>query len=75
MSCPACWLDDHMEITAEMVLHLCGLKNIDRPAIYLFPKLLVCMDCGFARFTVPKAQLELLVATPLSGRLTMAAAG
>jgi hypothetical protein len=43
-----------------MVFHFSGRQNLDRPAIFLFPKVLVCLDCGFSRFTAPEADVALL---------------
>jgi hypothetical protein len=63
MSCPACALDNQKEFSAEMVVHLGGLRNIDRPGVWIFQNLLVCLDCGFAQFMVPKSELALLAAT------------
>jgi hypothetical protein len=75
MSCPLCVSDNQVEFSAEIVVHSSGLKNIDCPAVYVFPKLLVCVSCGFSQFTVPKAELAVLASdSPNSGRLTMAAA-
>jgi hypothetical protein len=33
-----------------------GLENLDRPGV-LVPKVLVCLDCGLARFTTPEDAL------------------
>jgi len=76
MSCPACRLDNQMEFSAEMMVHLGGIKNLDNSGVVLFPKVLVCMDCGFSQFTVQKAALAMLASdSPTSERVTMAAAG
>jgi hypothetical protein len=40
-----------------MCIHLLGLENIDKPAVWLFPELLVCLDCGAAEFAVPETEL------------------
>jgi hypothetical protein len=37
-----------------------GLKNIDKAAVFVFPELIVCLDCGIAEFVVPEAELRLL---------------
>jgi hypothetical protein len=47
------------EFPSEMLIHLPGLRNVDNPGVWVFPKLLVCLDCGFARFTVQRAALAL----------------
>ena len=76
MSCPACSSCHQVEFSAEMVVHLGGLKNLDKSGVCLFPKILVCVDCGFSQFTVPKAELALLASdSPDSERVRMAAAG
>jgi hypothetical protein len=56
--------------SVEMVIHFTGHKNIDNPGVWLCPKLLVCLNCGFSRFTVSHTELVLLAAgTPTSERL------
>jgi hypothetical protein len=37
-----------------------GLKNIDKPTVWVFPQLIVCLDCGTAEFVVPETELRLL---------------
>jgi hypothetical protein len=37
-----------------------GLKNIDKPVVWVFPELVVCLDCGTAGFAVPEAELRQL---------------
>lgn len=43
-----------------MAIHFPGLKNIDKPIVWLFPELVVCMNCGTAEFPVPGAELRQL---------------
>jgi hypothetical protein len=45
-----------------MMLHFIGLKNVNNPGVWLFPTLLICLDCGVARFSVPEAKLASLAA-------------
>jgi hypothetical protein len=35
----------------------CGEK---KPLVWLFPQVLVCLDCGVAQCTVPEAELKLI---------------
>ena len=44
-----------------MGIRFMGLKNLDKPTVWVFPQLLVCMDCGFAEFNLPEADREQLV--------------
>ncbi len=72
--CPIC-ASKQDEFSTEMVVHHNGLKNLDKSDVQLFTKILICSDCGFSQFTIPKSELELLTATPLSGGMRMVAAG
>jgi len=40
-----------------MVIHFSGLKNLDKPGVWVFEKLLVCLNCGGSKFTVPAKEL------------------
>jgi hypothetical protein len=76
MSCPACRSDNQMDFSAEMIIHHDGLKNLDKSGALLFPKLLVCVDCGFSQLTIPKPALALLASdSPNSESQSKAAAG
>jgi hypothetical protein len=44
----------------EMGIRCLGLTNIDRPIVWVFPELIVCLDCGRAEFVVPEAELRQL---------------
>lgn len=34
--------------------------GLDKPTVWAFPKLLVCLDCGFTEFQVEESELRLL---------------
>jgi hypothetical protein len=57
MTCLSCQSDQQAELSAEILIHFPGLKNIDKPGVLSYPKILVCMDCGFSRFTVSETEL------------------
>jgi len=63
MSCLLCGSGNQEELTAEMVIHFSGLKNLDKPGVWLFLKLLVCLDCGCSHFTVPERALASIAHT------------
>ena len=60
MSCPSCLSSNQMEFPAEIAIHFSGPKNLDRPGPFVFPQLLVCLECGFAGFTIEESELSLL---------------
>jgi hypothetical protein len=60
MYCPSCQSSNQAEFTTEMIIHFSGIKNIDKPGVWVFPKVSVCLDCGSSRFATPKTELGLL---------------
>jgi hypothetical protein len=56
-ACISCHSAKEAEMTAEMLIHFPGLKHLNKQAVWLFPKLLVCLDCGSSRFTIPETEL------------------
>jgi hypothetical protein len=43
-----------------MCIHFPVLKNFDKPVVWVFPELVVCLDCGTAEFAVPEAEVRQL---------------
>jgi len=66
MQCKACGSHNQAEFNAEINVHFPGLKNVDMPAVLVFPKLLLCLDCGFTEFTLSETELHLFDETRLS---------
>ena len=60
MVCSLCGSGNQNSFRGEMGIHFPGLKNIDKPVVWVFPELIVCLDCGKAEFTVPETELRLL---------------
>ena len=60
MHCKSCGSVILNKFSAEMAVHFLGPKNIDKPVVWLFPELAVCLDCGAADFAVPEAELRQL---------------
>jgi hypothetical protein len=70
MPCPSCAQNNQAEFQGEMMLHFNGLRNLEVPGVMLFPRLLVCLDCGSALFTVP--EVALVACRQRSGKSTAA---
>jgi hypothetical protein len=50
-----------MEFPAEINIHYPGFKNLSTPTVLVFPKLLVCFDCGLTQFALLEGERHLLV--------------
>jgi hypothetical protein len=58
--CKSCETDNQSKFPADIAIHFPGLKNIDKPIVWVFPELLVCLNCGNAEFVVPERELRVL---------------
>jgi hypothetical protein len=47
-----------MEFDGEMAIHFPGRKGLNTPPIFSFPKLVVCLKCGFMRCSISPAELR-----------------
>jgi hypothetical protein len=61
MSCKSCQSAYQSKLNGEIAVHFPGLKNVDKPIVWVFPKLVVCLDCGFTEFVIPATELRRLV--------------
>jgi hypothetical protein len=60
MRCKTCGSDRVGRFRGEIAIHFPGRKNVDKPTVFVFPELAVCLACGAAQFYVPDDQLCLL---------------
>ena len=60
MPCKSCGSDNLGKFWGEIAIHFPGLKNLDKPIVWVFPEVGVCLDCGTAQFAIPQSQLRLL---------------
>jgi hypothetical protein len=60
MICKSCTSKNHLRFSAEINVHFGGWAGLSKPGVLVFPKLLVCMDCGFTEFAIPEAELARL---------------
>jgi hypothetical protein len=68
MSRDKCACENQREFNGEVAIHSPGIKRLQKPIVWVFPKVRVCLDCGYADFTVPERELRILVTgVPLKG--------
>ena len=60
MSCKRCASVEQKNFNGELAIHFPGLEGLDKPIVWVFPKLVVCLHCGFGEFVVPDEQREQL---------------
>ena len=60
MPCKSCGSVNQKKFSAEMGIHFPGLKDIDKPVVWVFVDVAVCLDCGTAEFAVPEEELRQL---------------
>ena len=62
MACVLCASSNEVEFPSEIILHFpfSGLENLDKHGVFVYPKVLVCLDCGLSRFTTPETEAAAL---------------
>jgi len=68
--CKACSSEKQKTFSGEVALHFFGVEGLNRPIVWVFPKIRVCLDCGLAEFIVPERELQVLATgRPVEGPL------
>jgi hypothetical protein len=57
LECP-CFSKNQRKLNAELALHFQGFKGLDKPIVWAFPEVSVCLNCGFAVFALADAPLK-----------------
>ena len=60
MACKSCESENESNFNAEIGIHFLGLKGLNKPIVWVFPKLVVCLNCGFTEFVIPETELRVL---------------
>ena len=61
MSCQRCGSICNRVFNGEVALHFPGLDGLNKPIVWVFPKVKVCANCGVAQFTIQERELRVLV--------------
>ena len=48
-------------LTEKFAIHFPGIEGLDKPIVWVFPKLLVCLNCGFTEFAIPETEVRRIV--------------
>lgn len=60
MKCKECHSNRQSVLNGEVAIHFSGREGLDKSLVFVFPKLVICFDCGFTEFTTPKKELQVL---------------
>ena len=55
-----CGHNNKRQFPAEINVHFPGMEGLDKPSVWFFPRLLVCLDCGLTQFQLAETQLRQL---------------
>jgi len=60
IECTSCSSKEQKLFNAEVAVHFPGRDGLNKPIVWVFPKIAVCVDCGAAQFRVPARELQVL---------------
>ena len=60
MQCKQCLSDQTKKFSGEVAIHFPGLAGLNKPIVWVFADVVVCLDCGSAVFGVGKRELAVL---------------
>ncbi len=73
MTCKECYSDRQSVFNGEIAIHFRGLEGLDKPIVWVFPEMVVCLHCGITRFTIPERELQVLSqGSPVKGAVVLA---
>lgn len=63
MKCLLCAADNRADFSAEIHIHFPFRKDLVKPGVFLFPKVMICLNCGALSVKVPETELRELAAS------------
>jgi len=58
--CKHCHSINQTTFGGEFALHFRGSEGLNKPIVWVFQDVSVCLDCGYAQFAVAEGELEVL---------------
>ena len=66
--CKRCQSSNKDMFSGEIAIHFRALEGLNKPIVWVFPRISVCFDCGVAQFVVPEKELDVLrTGAPVEG--------
>lgn len=60
MVCKSCGSGRQQIFNGEIAVHVPGLEGLDKPVVWVFPKLFVCLNCGSGEFQIREQEMRIL---------------
>ena len=60
VTCMSCQSSKPSQFNGEIAIHFPGVEGLNKITVWVFPKLQICLSCGFAAFTIPERELRAL---------------
>lgn len=60
MQCVSCQSTSQSVYSAEVNIHHPGREGLNKPTVWAFPLLFVCLDCGFTHFELSSLKRQQL---------------
>ena len=48
---------NRQQFSSEICIHFPGVENLTKPAVFAFPLLSVCLECGATEFKIGESEL------------------
>lgn len=58
VGCPSCSSKNQRKFNGELALHFPGIEGLNKPIVWAFPEVLICLNCGFAVFDLENDPLR-----------------
>ena len=58
--CRSCLVSELSQFNGEIAIHFPGLQGLNKPIVWVWPKVFVCLKCGVAEFQIPEEELQVL---------------
>jgi hypothetical protein len=60
MACKFCRSENQRNLNGEIAIHFPGFEGLNKPIVWVFSQLLVCLNCGGSEFLIPQTELDVL---------------
>jgi hypothetical protein len=60
MACKRYSSESQKKFSAEINIHFPGFEGLTKPTVWVFPEIVVCLECGLAEFSIPETELRSL---------------